>query len=410
MPRLTDSLTLRGRCFLAAGSALVVCGLVLGFREITRIGVLVGALPLLVGLIGVRRGLHLRTERTVIPGRVSIDQVSDVVLTVVNEDARPTPILMAEEQVDYALGDRPRFVIPRLAHGERQQLPYRVRSNVRGRHRLGPLALRVKDPFDLSVRLAVVADVGEVIVLPRVVDLATAGAAAGVGAEGTIPHMVALHGEDDVSVREYRDGDDLRRIHWPATARSGELMVRQEDRPSRRRAVIVLDDRDSTGSGPRSGVSFEWAITMAASVAALLSRANLSVHLVCGGVVTDAPSDDSFALDNVLEALAVAELAPPDVFAHSLSVAADRIGDGAMTVAVVGPLAEHETIALARLHSGGSPALALVMDLAGANSGLAARTADDLRTHGWTSALVANGTSVPDAWSSVATSLTAVRR
>ena len=40
----------------------------------------------------------------------------------------------------------------------------------------------------------------------------------GVGAEGAIPHMVALHGEDDVSIREYRDGDDLRRIHWPATA------------------------------------------------------------------------------------------------------------------------------------------------------------------------------------------------
>ena len=58
------------------------------------IGVLVGALPLLVGLIGVRRGLHLRTERTVIPGRVSIDQVSDVVLTVVNEDARPVVEMM----------------------------------------------------------------------------------------------------------------------------------------------------------------------------------------------------------------------------------------------------------------------------------------------------------------------------
>ena len=53
----------------------------------------------------------------------------------------------------------------------------------------------------------------------------------GVGAEGAIPHMVALHGEDDVAIRTYRDGDDLRRIHWPATAHRGELMVRQEDRP-----------------------------------------------------------------------------------------------------------------------------------------------------------------------------------
>ena len=62
MRHVTGPLTLRGRCFLAAGAALVVCGLVLGFREITRLGLLVGGLPILVGLIGVRRGLQLSPE------------------------------------------------------------------------------------------------------------------------------------------------------------------------------------------------------------------------------------------------------------------------------------------------------------------------------------------------------------
>ena len=71
----------------------------------------------------------------------------------------------------------------------------------------------------------------------------------GVGAEGEIPFMVALHGEDDQSIREYRDGDDLRRIHWPATARTGDLMVRQEDRPARRRAMILLDPRAGAHQG-----------------------------------------------------------------------------------------------------------------------------------------------------------------
>ena len=410
MPRISASLTLCGRCFLAAGAALIVCGLGLGFREITRIGVLVGGLPLLVGFIGVRRSLHLRTDRAVVPGRIRIDEVSDVVLTVVNRDTRPTPILMAEEQLDYALGDRPRFVIPRLAPGEHQQLPYRVRSNVRGRHRLGPLALRVKDPFELTIRLAVVADVGEVIVLPRIIDLSGGGTATGVGTEGTIPHMVALHGEDDVSVREYRDGDDLRRIHWPATARTGDLMVRQEDRPARRRAVVLLDDRESTPSGPRSSGSFEWAITAVASVSALLTRSGLAVHLVSGGSVTDAPSDDPHGLDDLLEALAVAEPTGADIFARSLSAAADRIGDGAMLVSVLGPLSSREAVAVARLRTGGSPALALVMDLGGSGSDVAARTAAELRTHGWTATLVANGTSVGSAWLDLASTVSAVRR
>ncbi len=410
MPRFTDSLTLRGRCFLAAGVALVVCGLVLGFREITRIGVLVGGLPLLVGLVGVRRSLHLRTVREVVPGRVRIDEVSDVVLTVTNEDTRPTPILMAEEQLDYALGDRPRFIIPRLGPGERQHLPYRVRSNVRGRHRLGPLALRVKDPFDLTVRVAVVADVGQVVVLPRVLDLVGGASATGVGTEGTIPHMVALHGEDDVSVREYRDGDDLRRIHWPATARTGDLMVRQEDRPAKRRAVVILDDRETTPSGARTGGSFEWAVTAVASVSALLMRAGLAVHLVCGGTSTDAPSEEPYALDDLLEVLALAEPVPVDVFDRGLSVAADRVGDGAMVVAIVGPLAEHEAIALARLRSGGSPALALVMDLGGAGSDVAVRTAAELSTGGWVSEVVANGTPVPSAWATLSSGMAVTRR
>ena len=51
------------------------------------------------------------------------------------------------------------------------------------------------------------------------------------------------------SMREYRDGDDLRRIHWPATARTGDLMVRQEDRPARRRAMILLDPRAGAHQG-----------------------------------------------------------------------------------------------------------------------------------------------------------------
>ena len=55
-----------------------------------------------------------------------------------------------------------------------------------------------------------------------------------------------------MTIREYRDGDDLRRIHWPATARTGDLMVRQEDRPAKRRAVVLLDPAPGAhgGAGP----------------------------------------------------------------------------------------------------------------------------------------------------------------
>ena len=67
-------------------------------------------------------------------------------------------------------------------------------------------------------------------------------------------------------MREYRDGDDLRRIHWPASARTSGLMVRQEDRPAKRRAVVILDCRASGHAGSGRSGSLEWCVTTAASV------------------------------------------------------------------------------------------------------------------------------------------------
>jgi len=54
------------------------------------------------------------------------------------------------------------------------------------------------------------------------------------------------------SVREHRHGDDLRKVHWRATARSGELMVRLEERPWRAQATLLLDTRTRAhlGTGP----------------------------------------------------------------------------------------------------------------------------------------------------------------
>lgn len=413
MRRLTQSLTLRGRCFLAAGVALLVCGMVLGFRDITRLGVLVGGLPLLASTLTSRQRLRLTASRTVSPSRVHIDETCDVVLTMGNAGSLRTPIVMAEEHLDHALGDRPRFVVPRMGAGARHELRYRVRSNVRGRHRLGPLALRIKDPFELTARVASVPGASEVIVLPRVLSLNDGDASGGVGHEGTIPHMIALHGEDDVSVREYRDGDDLRRIHWPATARTGDLMVRQEDRPARRRVVILLDDRNVTDAGPRTAGSFEWAITAAASLVSHFLDQGLTTHLISAGERISSTNPDESALDDALESLAIAEMRAPEVFVATLEQAADVASLGALVVAVVAPMADPPLALLARLRSTGSAAIAMVLDVGRPRfegGATATATEEALRDRGWSTVTVASGMSVPEAWRIATRSLTGVRR
>ncbi len=87
------------------------------------------------------------------------------------------------------------------------------------------------------------------------------------GAGDSLARAAAVSGEDDIATREYRDGDDLRRVHWRSTAKRGELMVRREEQPRQMRATVLLDARarGHRGDGPAS--SFEWAVSAAASVA-----------------------------------------------------------------------------------------------------------------------------------------------
>ena len=231
----------------------------------TRVGILLLALTAIALVLVRRHGLHLDVVRTATPSRVAIDERAVVTVRIRNVEPTPSPVVMAEESIDYALGDRPRFVLPSLRPGDVQEVQYTVRSHTRGVHRIGPLGVRVRDPFGLTLRTAAVSGDAEIVVLPKVVPLPHGRSlGSGIGSEGSIPHMVALHGEDDQTVREYRDGDDLRRIHWPATARTGELMVRQEDRPAKRRAVVVLDTRSVGHGGSGRSSSLEWCVTTAA--------------------------------------------------------------------------------------------------------------------------------------------------
>jgi uncharacterized protein (DUF58 family) len=361
--RLRDLLTTRGRAFVAAGITLVLCGIGLGFTDLVRIGVLLVVLPLLSGLFMRRHDLRFSLERMAVPGRVQVDEPCIVTLAIENAGGAASPLLMAEEQLDYALGDRPRFVVPRLRRGDRQEVHYTVRSHVRGRHRLGPLGVRLRDPFGLSTRVAAISGTSDVLVLPRILPLGgSRPPGSGVGAEGAIPHMVALHGEDDVSIRAYRDGDDLRRIHWPATAKTGALMVRQEDRPARRRAAIVLDSRARGHHGTGSSSSFEWAVTACASVAAHLIDQGYAVHLVSDDTAEDSRAASAMELDPLLDVLAMAETGSDDQFADVLQAAHPVTASGGLVLAILTELDEELARRVASLRQPGGTALAVVLD------------------------------------------------
>ena len=391
---------------------LVATGILLGQHDVTRIGVLLLTLTVLALFLVRRHGLRLDVVRSAVPARVAIDERAVVTVRVRNAESSASPIVMAEESIDYALGDRPRFVLPSMRPGQVQEVQYTVRSHSRGVHRIGPLGVRVRDPFGLTLRTAAVSGDAELVVLPRVLPLpAGRSLGSGMGAEGSVPHMVALHGEDDQTVREYRDGDDLRRIHWPATARTGELMVRQEDRPAKRRAVLVLDSRSSGHGGSGRNSSLEWCVTTAASVTAHVVDAGYAVHLLTADPGSDTGAHHDEALQEALESLARIGLGADDGLRAVLHAASVLTSSGGLVVYIGGPLSDGEARTLAALRQPGSTGAGLVVDpesfaargrRGSSRSGPSPEaTVATLQSSGWMTTVVDAHTAPADAWAAV---------
>ena len=144
-----SSLTTRGRAFTAAGATAIVSAVVVGLDDLTRIGALLVLLPVITAVVLTRGQHRLTLTRTVTPNRLTAGQTAAVELDLRNEGRIPTGLLLLEEQVPYALGVRPRFVVDRMKPRWHRTVPYVVRSDVRGRFSLGPMAVRVHDPFGL---------------------------------------------------------------------------------------------------------------------------------------------------------------------------------------------------------------------------------------------------------------------
>jgi uncharacterized protein (DUF58 family) len=80
----------------------------------------------------------------------------------------------------------------------------------------------------------------------------------------TSPRSSTLGHDDTRGVRGYVDGDPIRLVHWPATARTGAVMVRELEGPKRSRLLVVVDLR---APGPDADDEVEAAASRAAGLA-----------------------------------------------------------------------------------------------------------------------------------------------
>ncbi|WP_405580459.1 DUF58 domain-containing protein [Streptomyces sp. NBC_01190] len=362
-------LTTRGRSFVAAGVAAAVCSYVLGQSDLLRVGLLLAALPLVCVAVLYRTRYRVAGSRRLAPSRVPAMSEARVHLRVDNVSRVPTGMLMLQDRVPYVLGPRPRFVLDRVEPGGHREVSYRVRSDLRGRYPLGPLQLRLTDPFGMCELTRSFSAFDTLTVVPKVEALPAvrlAGESSGYGESHS--RAPAFAGDDDVIPRGYRHGDDLRRVHWRSTAKYGELMVRREEQPNRARCTVLLDTRRIAyyGSGPDS--AFEWAVSGAASVATHMLERGFSVRLLTdnGTTVPGPDGATGFAGDSsdmagvLLDTLAVVDHSETEELSAAYDVL--RSGTEGLLVAFIGDMDLRDAASVGRMRQRAGGAVAFVLD------------------------------------------------
>src|SRR6266566_1330741 len=349
--------TVRGASFLAAGIVGILAGLTLGSDAMVSVGVLLICLPVFSALTARRARYQLRCERRIDPPRVTPGQPATVTIRLENVSRISTGLLLAEETIPYSLGARPRYVLNGIERGGAREVSYPLRSDLRGKFVVGPMRVRIADVFGLVELTANFATRNTLTVTPKVTALTSAATTGSWSTDGDgRTRMTSAAGDDDVIPRAYRDGDELRRVHWRSTARYGELMVRREEQRWRNRALLLLDTRRYAHAGSGITSSFEYAVGAAASVGVHLARSGMD-----GQLITDAgpvPAVGMFE-DVLLDSLAV--IKPSRGTELSGGLAAVRAAGGGLLVVIAGRLSATAARQLATSRRDSGPAIALLL-------------------------------------------------
>ncbi|PFG67920.1 DUF58 domain-containing protein [Enemella evansiae] len=404
-------LTARGKMFLIAGLAVAILAILFGQNDVLWLALLLVLLPAISLLFIARTRLRLSLERGFDHGEMPIGDTLEATLRLEKQGNLPAGLLLFEENVPPALGRRPRFGVNNVSGSWQRDVSYPLVGNQRGRYTVGPLLVRSRDAFNLVKFDRQFTATSEVLVTPRIHPLAPMDNVTGGGSSGEVhPQRLGVIGSDDVLIREYRQGDDVRRVHWRSTARRGELMVRREEQAWDPSVTLILDSRARAHGGPGRESSFEYAVSCAASIAMHFVEHGFAVHLYdAQGDMLPRDTDRTFntTSQHVLHCFTDVQPAPLRDLSEGLQ--SSLLGQqGQLIVAVTGRLTPSDAEALLRTRRNRAHGLAVVLDVdsfvsRNERADEEARAAHEqavqmLRNQMWRVAEVKRTTPITDAW------------
>jgi uncharacterized protein (DUF58 family) len=251
-------LTARGTALAGGSVGVLLVGLLAGYRELIVVAAS-GLIVLGAAVLTPRIAAAIELERRVARRFVERGDRVEIALRAISTRSLP-PI----PATDHLAGMAVPVIIPPLQPDRPITITYTIRALRRGVFQVGPIREERHDPLMLSVRRIDHAVYDELWVHPVLHDFR-------VGSRGQRvmeAHLRVLAPSDDLqaefrTLRDYVVGDDIRRVHWASTARTGHLVVRDNLQRRRPTLYIVLD----TSAEHLSVPLFEEAVEIAASLA-----------------------------------------------------------------------------------------------------------------------------------------------
>lgn len=297
-------MTRRGLTILGTGFAIWGAGRLLAIRELIQLALAIAVLCLAAAAwIFLWRG-RVKLQRSLEAAWVHRGEPLRIDIEVENPERFPTPPLSLKQDLP-GVGEPVETSFPALPPRETKRVSYTARPMVRGRFTLPALTVSFADAYGIARKTQELHDPFTLTVYPRIERLPSIGKVTSRTQGDRTRRVPSHHGEDLYGVRPYSEGDDPRKVHWPATARLGNLMVREDEAGGQQMVTIFLDDRRRAYA---TDEDFEDAVDVAASVLDLFARSGYVFRLICARNIGVGFGRGSAHYHRILEELAIIRL------------------------------------------------------------------------------------------------------
>lgn len=282
--------TLEGRFFLAG---LVALGFLATATDRNYVLMVLGVLIAVVLVSVVFSSLNLRgiEFHRSLPDAVIAGEPFTVRVRITNRRRWfPARNILLKDALQSALtGQESRCYAPMIPAGGHVTFVYAARIRRRGAYNITNALLTTRFPFRLFVKRMLARHPSRIVVYPRTREVA------GDRLPGSRDMHLALSersvrrpgGDEFRSLRDYRAGDDPRRIAWRISARQQKLVLKEMERENRGRVAVVLATSLDGLPANRRRVALERSVTLAASLIRYFHRERRAFLFSAPGLTTE---------------------------------------------------------------------------------------------------------------------------